>query len=329
MRGFWQIVIGVYVIFQYGYAQDISLEKPQLLPKPAGNVQRLLYSSKGNYLGAIVQRHTILVYDREGQLARQYSAPLRSYWADMAFSPDESSIALAHTQNDSTFLQLYSLDTGELYFSTFLFSDALSVMEWHAQGQVLMCASEKRQLQAWQLEQNVLKKVHQTDWDKTDLDEAWAISATANGRLWALAGIGGEILLYEWKKQDINLRQTIRIDAPVYGIAFHPIEPILWVSLPHKLSAYQYQKREWRKGDTLATQSAVTNQLRFLPLGKGLVNVQKHTIVRYALQESENTLPTLLWESPAIILAHTFHPQGTKWAIATADGKLQLFFVRE
>ncbi len=311
-------------------AQKILLEKPKPLAKPTENVQKLLYSPQGNYLAAIVLQNKVLLYDAEGQLVRQYSAATHTLWADIAFSPDEKLLALALTRKDSSFLQLYALESGELLQTVFLFPASLSVMEWHTQGEVLMCASERRQLQAWQWLDNTLKRAHQIDWDKSNLDEAWAISATANGRLWAVAGIGGELLIYEWKKQDLHLRQSLDINLPVYGLAFHPTEPKLYASMADKIKNYAYQKRNWTQADSLPTLTPIANQMRFLKHSYDLVAVQQAKIIQYRTNENHIVLPTILWESPqnAHILAHTPNPQQTRWAIATADGKLSLFFVK-
>lgn|GEM_PF-3121928 len=312
-----------------GFAQHYSIENPMLLPKPPDNIQKLAYSTQGNYLGAIALQHTFLLYDGEGLLIRQYSAPVHTYWADAAFSPDEKLLALANVRNDSTFLQLYRLETGELWQSVFLFAATLSVMEWHADGEVLVCASDKRQIQAWQYEENQLKRVYQTDWDKSDLDEAWTIAATANGRLWAIAGVGGDLLLYEWKKQDLNLRQALKIEQPVYSLAFHPTEALLCISTAQQLKFYQYQKKERLQEDALPTLATISNQLLFLKRDKGLIVVQAGKLVQYTKNETESMSARVIWQNEAHILAHALHPYMKYWAIATADGKLQLFFVKE
>ena len=325
--------IALYFLFthfhSWAWAQTLSLEKPIVLPKPAENVEKLLYSPLGGYLGAMVAGKVVVLYDAEGQFVREYPAPDNTVWAGLAFSPDETLLALAQVRLDSSFVQLYDLQNGKLLQEVFLFPAPLSVLVWHAQGEVLMCASEKREYQAWQWQPNELKRVHKVDWDKNEIDEVWHIAATNNGRLWALAGIGEDIKIYEWKKQDLRLRQSLKVGEPVFGLAFHPIEPTLYISTAKNLKSYQYQKRDWQQTDSLPTLTPIANQLLMLKGNRGLVTLQEGKLVQYAPQESG--LPTLhfIYEQDAIILAHTPNPTQTRWAVATADGKLQLFVVKE
>jgi WD40 repeat protein len=313
----------------WSWAQTLSLETPIALPKPAENVEKLLYSPLGGYLGALVAGKVVVLYDAEGQLVRQYSAPDKTTWAELAFSPDETLLALAQVRRDSSFVRLYDLQNGNLLQEVFLFSAPLSVLAWHAQGEVLMCASEKREYQAWQWQSTELKRVHKVEWEKDEIDEVWHISATNNGRLWALAGIGEDIKIYEWKKQDLRLRQSLKVGEPVFGLAFHPIEPTLYISTAKNLKSYQYQKRTWLQTDSLPTLTPIANQLLMLKGNRGLVSVQEGKLVQYVPQESG--LPTLhfIYQQEAIILAHTPNPMQTRWAVATADGKLQLFVIKE
>lgn len=310
-------------------AQGFLLEKPLDLPTPSQNIQKLQYSAQGNYLGAMIADMMLLLYDSEGQLIRQYSAPVHTIWSDFAFSPDEQYIVLAYSRQDSTFLQRYDMQEGIIQETIFLFAHPISVMEWHTDAQVLVCVSEGREIQAWQMMAGKLKRAHQKLWDKKDLDEAWIISANSNGRLWAVGGIGKELFIYEWKKQDLNLRQTLQTVEPIFGLAFHPTEPKLFISTAQTIKSYQYQKRDWIKTDSLPTYAPIASQLQMLKGNRGLVSAQENKLVLYGRQENGALEAQILWENKALILAHTPNPRFTKWAIATADGKARLFFIRE
>jgi hypothetical protein len=319
----------VYHLFAFvGKAQNLVLENPISLPKPSENVQKICASPQGKFWGVMVLEKTVVLYDAEGQLVRQYSAPVQTTWASMVFSPDESLLALAMVRQDSTYLSLYNIENGNLLQNIFIFPAPLSLMEWHAQAQVLMVVSENRDFQAWQWEENELKMAHKVVLDKTEIDEVWTISATANGRLWAIGGIGQEIEIYEWKKEDLRLRQSLEVKEPVYALAFHPIEPKIFISTARKLKSYQYQKRDWQKTDSLPTITPITNQILMLKGKKGLACVQENRLIQYIPQE--NTYETqYMLQQQVRILAHAPNLQETRWLIATADGKLQLFFVKE
>lgn len=311
------------------YAQGLILENPLVLPTTTENVQKLRYSAQGNYLGAIVSDKVFLLYDSEGQPIRQHSASTHTIWYDFAFSPDEQYIVLAFGRQDSTFLQRYAIQDGIWQETFYIFDSPLSVMEWHTNAQVLVCVSEGRDIQAWQMLDNKLKRAHQKSWDKKDLDEVWVMSANSNGRLWATGGVGKELFIYEWKKQDLNVRQTLPIDEPIFGLAFHPTEPKLFISTAQAIKSYQYQKRDWIKEDSLPTYTPIASQLQMLKGNKGFVTVQENKLVQYGRQENGVLEPTILWENKALILAHAPNPRFTRWAIATADGKASIFFIRE
>jgi ABC-type uncharacterized transport system permease subunit len=313
---------------QVGKAQTLALTNPRTLPKPNANVQEICASPQGNFWGVMVLNKTVVLYDQEGQLVRQYSAPLGTTWAKIAFSPDETLIALAQVKQDTTFLQLHKTDTGEMLQQIPLFSAPVTALMWHEQAQVLMCVSEKREFQAWLWENNILKLAHKRELDKNEIDEVWSISATANGRLWALGGIGEEIEIYEWKKEDLRLRQSLKIREPVHALAFHPTEPKLFISTAQKLKGYQYQKRDWQQADSLPTFAPIAHQILMLRGKKGLICVQENRLIQYILQENVFE-PQSIYLAQARILAHALSSNERRWLIATADGKLQLFEVGE
>jgi hypothetical protein len=316
-----------YVGMALSFAQQIKWEAIQSLPAPSENVEKLRYSAQGNYLGALAKNKILLLYDLEGQPIRQYTAPIETVWADFAFSPDEKILAVALGRQDSTFLQLYDIQTGVWKETIFLFPAPLSMLEWHTDTQVLLCVSEAREIQVWQIIDNTLKRAHQKIWDKKDLDEAWVLSANANGRLWAIGGIGTQLLMYEWKKQDLNLRQTFKIDTPIFGLAYHPTEPTLFVSTAHCIKSYQYQKKDWIKTDSLPTQAPIASQLTVLKGNKGFVSVQENKMMYHGRQENGKYQTQMMWQNPAYILTHAPHPRFSHWAVATTDGKIHLFLV--
>jgi WD40 repeat protein len=311
---------------QAGKAQPLILTQGRILPKTTSNVQEICASPQGNFWGVMVLNKIVILYNQDGQLVRQHTAPLQATWAKIAFSPDETLIALAQVRQDSTFLQLHKTDTGEMLQQILLFATPISALVWHEQAQVLMCVSEKREFYAWLWEDNSLKLAHKRELDKNEIDEVWTLTATSNGRLWALGGIGKEIEIYEWKKEDLRLRQSLKIKEPVYALAFHPIEPKLFISTAKNLKGYQYQRKDWQQTDSLPIFSPIAHQVLMLRGKKGLVCVQENLLIQYILQENVFE-PHIIYRAQARILAHALSQNEKWWLIATADGKLQLFEV--
>ena len=156
-----------------------------------------------------------------------------------------------------------------------------------------------------------------------------SITSTKNGSKYVIAGIGSHLLVYDWKRNNLILREKIETLTPIYALIFHPNEDELWAGSTGYALRFRFQKRNWYAPDTLTNKQENVHSLAFTSSGSNLICNQGATTAY-----TSYPTPTLPY-SPKPILQHSgrvlwqiYQQKKNKLAIATANGVLKIYQIK-